>query len=144
MLCVKDKELISAIRENSRLGAKSLSKSLSLPASTIYSKLNKPDKVIDKYTCLLNFESLGYSIRAQIIFSVDRNSKEKASEYLTGSNSVNNLWKINGGYDFIAECAFKNLLDMETFRESLETQFKANKFQIHYLVEEYKREGFKL
>jgi len=55
---------------------------------------------------------------------------------------VNNLYKINNGFDFIAEFVFKSINEMENFFEDLESKFKIKSKDVHYIIEDVQREAF--
>lgn len=142
MLKKQDTQIIAELRMNGRARSKMLSKKTGIPSSTIYEKITNHKPLISKYTCLLNYSELGYSVRAYIIFKAHPNLKEETFNFLMKNNQVNNLWKINGGYDFLMEAVFSDLLCVEEFKDNLQNNFKAIKIQIHYLIEELKRETF--
>jgi len=140
MLKKEDTKLINELRKNGRKGPKEMSESIGTPISTIYEKVQNHLPIIKRYTCLLDYSKLGYSIRATFIFKVKH--REQALLFLMQNNNVNNLWKINGGYDFLLEGVFKDLLEVEELKDELQNKCKATRMQVHYMVEELKREQF--
>ena len=63
-------------------------------------------------------------------------------EYLMKHQNINSVYKINNGYDFLVECVFKHIKDLEDFMESLEERFRVDDKQVYYVIEDIKREDF--
>jgi DNA-binding Lrp family transcriptional regulator len=99
--------------------------------------------IIHKSTILLNFEKLGYHTRAHIILKVNHEDKKTLKKHLLCNENVNNLHKINDGFDFLIETTHKNNRELDNFLDNLYNNFKIEKKKIHYLIEDIKREGFK-
>src|SRR3989344_5241025 len=117
MLNKKDLKLIRELRQDSRQGATRIARKIGMSSSTVYEKTRNHKPIITKYTCLLNYKEIGCLVRVFMIFKVEKELKDKAKEFLEADNSVNLLWKINSGYDFLLEGVFMNLIDLENFRE---------------------------
>lgn len=76
------------------------------------------------------------------MLAIEREERETMAAYLTKHPNVNTLCRITNGYDFIFECIFKNIKELETFIETIENKFHLKSKQIHYVVDDLKREGF--
>ena len=72
----------------------------------------------------------------------NREQRDKLGSYLKAHPSINNLYKINNGYDFIAEGIFTHVKDLEDFIDELEQKFELQEKKTHYLIEDLKREEF--
>jgi len=68
--------------------------------------------------------------------------REKFRAHLVNHENVNNLYKINNGFDFLIEAVFQSIQDAESFIDSLEETFEFRKIDVYYITEEIKREGF--
>ena len=55
--------------------------------------------------------------------------------------NVNNLSRINNGYDFFLEGIFRDITQMESFLDSLQNQ-GVIETKVHYVIDEIKREDF--
>ena len=142
MLNKNDLKLIRELRQDAREGPTKIAMNVCMSPSTVYEKARNHKQIITKYTCLLNYNEIDYLVRVFMIFKVDKELKDKSKDFLENNNNVNLLWKINSGFDFLIEGVFKNLAELENFREFIETEFKASKMSLFYLVEELKRESF--
>jgi len=137
----KEAMLLSYLRHYGRMPLTILSRKTGIPVSTLHDRLKK-SKSIRKITALLNFHKLGYSAKAYVLVRAHRTYREKLAGYLQEHHHVNNLYKINNGYDFLLECVFENMRDMEDFIEELDRLYKVRTTNVHYIIDDLKREGF--
>lgn len=136
-------KLLIYLRLNSREKLTKLSRKTQIPVSTIHQKLKQfSQEIIRKHTIILNFDSLGYPIKTHSIIKADSASKIELAAYLQKHNNVNNVYKINNGYNYVFDAYFKDLNDSEQFFEKLENEHKIKKRDTHYILDEIKREGF--
>ncbi len=131
------------LRQNSRMKLTSLSRKTSIPISTIFDKLKSYDKgIIDRNICLLNFSKLGFHTKAHIMLKVNKKDKHEIKDYLKNNFNVNSLYKINNGYDYLAEGIFKNIKETEEFLEVLDEKFSIKSKVVHYIIDDIKKERF--
>ncbi len=137
--------LLECLRRNSRAKLTSISKKTHIPISTLFDLLKGlQNSVIKKNTVVLNFDEMGYRARAQVFLKVDNENKNRLLLFLQHHNNVNTLQKTNNGWDFIAEVVCKNIKELDTFLELLEKNYAVVSFNMHYLIEDIKKEGFSL
>ena len=73
----KDLKILSYLRNDARIPLTKMSKKTQIPVSTIFDKIKVfEEKVIIRHTTLIDFQKLGYSLRANISLKVERNDKE--------------------------------------------------------------------
>jgi DNA-binding Lrp family transcriptional regulator len=143
MLKPSDMKFIAELRQNARQTLTEISKKTKIPISTLYDKLKLHEgSVIAKHTTILDFSKLGYNCRANVMLKANREDKEALCSYLKAHPSVNNLFKVNNGYDYMAEFIFPNVKEMEEFMEELEQKFKLEARQTNYIIDEMRREEF--
>ena len=143
MIKKSDLKFISYLRQNSRQTLTSISKKTRIPISTLYDKLKLHEgSVILKHTTLIDFAKLGFNCRANILLRTNREDRDKLSSYLKAHPAINNLYKINNGFDFLAEGIFCHVKDLEDFLEELEKNFSLEEEKTHYVIEDLKREEF--
>ena len=131
------------LRENSREKLTTISKKTNIPISTLFDLLKElQDNLITKSTVLLDYYKLGYHTRAKIFLKVNNGNKDKLKNHLNLNPNVNTIFKINNNWNFLIETIHKNIKELDIFIESLEEKFKIEDKQIHYLIDEVKREGF--
>jgi len=143
MIKSSDLKLISYLRKNARRTLTEISKKTRIPISTLYDKLKLHEgNIILKHTTLLDFSKLGFNCRANILLKTGRDERDKLASYLKAHPAINNLYKINNGFDFLAEGIFSHVKEMEDFLDELERNFPLEEKKTHYVIEDLKREAF--
>ncbi len=145
MLSTRELKFLSCLRENSREKLTCISRKTNIPISTLFDVLKELDeKVIIKSTILINFFGLGYHFHAQALLKVDLKDRVRLKTHLHCHPHVNNLYKVNGEWDFLVDTFYKNIQEFDFFLDNLEEKFVIEDKQVIYLVEEIKKEGFSL
>jgi len=139
----KTLKLIECLRENSRDKLTDISKRTNIPISTLFDMLKElQGRIITKHTVLLNFSELGYHTRAQVFLKVNSEKKDDLKRHLINHAQVNSIYKVNNGWDFIIETVHENIRGLDKFLEQLNQKYDVKEQEIHYLIDELKREGF--
>lgn len=136
--------VLTHLRTQGRIPLTDLSRKTGVPVSTLFDIINtqQKNKIITRHTLLFDFQKLNYSARATIMLAIAREERDTIATYLIKHPNVNTLCRITNGYDFILECVFKNIKELETFIETIENKFHLKSKQVHYVVDDLKREGF--
>ncbi len=144
MIRPKDIRLFACLRQNGRETITEISKKTKIPISTVYDRLrhHKNTNVIQKFSVLLDFTKFGYLAKATILFKVCKTDKKRMLDYLRAHQNVNTIYRINNGYDYMAEVIFCNIKDLEEFLEALDEEFKIKHREVHYIIDDLKREEF--
>ena len=141
-----DKETLSVIthlRANARTTLTRLARASGIPVSTLFDRVrNLQDFGITRCAALLDFQKLGYGAQATIFLKVAKEKRDELKQHLLNAAPVNCLWRVNNGYDFMVECIFRDLRDFEEFSDRLERKYGVKAKEMHFVVEELKREGF--
>jgi len=138
----KTLQLLAHLRENSREKLTTISRKTNIPISTLFDLLKELQTgLITKSTVLLDYSKLGYHTRAKVFLKVNNDSKDKLKNHLNLNPNVNTVFKINNKWNFIIETVHKNIKELDDFLEKLEDNYNIEDKQIHYLVDEVKREG---
>lgn len=139
----KELVLLSHFRRNARESLTKISRVTRVPVSTIYDKLKHYEMdFVKKHTTLIDFTKLGYMTRANVMLKVAMEDRNALKEYLLKHEHVNSLFKVNNGYDYLAELVFKHIKDLEDFLEQVEAKYViANKI-VFYVIEDLCREEF--
>ncbi len=140
MLDEKELLILSELRKNSRQSLAEISRKTNIPISTVFDKLIKLDKlIIKKNVSLFNFDKMGYGIKVNFIVKCKK--KQEIKDFLLNKTNVNSVYGINNGSDFIIECLFKTMCELELFKEEL-ADFGIEDLKEHHIIEEIKREDF--
>lgn len=143
MLPKKDLLILMELRNNSRETLTKISKKTAIPISTIFDKIRYyQGDLIKKHTILIDFSKLGFNARANIMVKVDKDAREEARNFLIKHQNINSVYKISNGFDFLIEGIFHNVKDVEDFLDYLESKFKLEQVEVHYIVEDIKKEAF--
>ena len=138
-----DAKLFTTLRQDGRIPLTQLSRKTGFPVSTLHERLKQHVKQGNlRPSVLVNFQHLGYNTRAQVLLSVEPQDKDTLFEYMRKHQNVNSLYRINNGWNILAECVFRNMHEMENFLENLESKHKIKQKQVHYILDEIKREDF--
>ncbi len=139
----QDTLIVSLLRENSRMSLTDMSRITKIPVSTLYDKIKIYNKgLIMKHTTLVDFAQLGFSTRARVLLKVKRAELQVVRDHLLKSSALNELYKVNNGYDFMAEFIFKTMAEMENYLDILSDSFELEKEEVFYIIDELKREQF--
>jgi len=137
-----ERNLLKALRENSRTSLLALAKQLGMPASTVHQKVQRyHGNIIQKHTTLLDFGKLGYT-RALFAIKAKPNGRDRLQTYLASRWGMNNLHKINSGYDFLAEFVGTDLKVIEDFEAALKLLPDVAGVQRFNIIEDISRETF--
>lgn len=143
MISDKNKKIISCLRRDARMSLTQMSRKIRIPVSTIFDRLKtSEDNLIVKHTALLNFGKMGFNARANMTIKVGKEYRKELADYLSTHESVNSAYRIMNGYDFLVEGVFKDMHDLESFKESLEERFAIDDTQVYFIVDDIKREEF--
>lgn len=137
----KDAQIIAHLRKDGRAGLTHLSRMTGLAVSTIFDHL-KASTTITRHCALLDFSSIGFGCRAMILLRTTKEKKRELGQHLARHPYVNNLHRINNGLDYCIEGIFRDMGHIERFIETIEDRFPIKSKEVHYLLEEMKREGF--
>ena len=139
----KDLLVLSHLRQNARIPLTILSKKTSIPVSTIFDRLRIYEEArIIRHTSLLNFDKLGYGVRASISLKVDHQDKEALHDFLKAHASVNSAYRISNGFDYFVEAVFEQIKDLDSFLDSIEKKFRVKEKQSYFIIDDVKREAF--
>ena len=135
-------KMVRALRENARTSLLALAKQLGMPASTVHKKVQRyQGNIILKHTTLLDFARLGYS-RVYVAIKTTTIGRPHVQAYLAGHRGVNNLHKINSGYDFLAEIIGTDVKQIEDYLSALRLIPGVVDVQKFTIIEDVMRETF--
>lgn len=139
----KDRLLISYFRQNARTPLTKVSRKTGIPVSTIFDKLrNFEENLIVKHTSLIDVTKLGFFTRAHVFLKINPQEREKLSLYLKKQENVNNIFRVNNGYDILIEGIFSTVKDLENFLEEMQGKFPSCEKNVFFIIEDIVREKF--
>jgi DNA-binding Lrp family transcriptional regulator len=142
MLEEKDVTILSHLRKDGRKNLTTMSRETSIPVSTIYDRLKKyMGDVIAKHTILLNYKTLGYDIRINILIKAPPDQRDALEQFLYAHHNVNTVARVNNGYDFMAEALFKTMAEFKAFKDAT-GKFGVLTMDEFFILDDIKRESF--
>src|SRR5437763_1929969 len=98
----KDLALLAELRADSRRSLTEMSMNTGMPLSTVYRRLERiGERFVERYVAMADFGSAGFNVRA--LFFIRANNKKKLAEFFGSEDGVNNLYRVSGDADFLAE-----------------------------------------
>jgi len=138
----KDILLMTYLRSNARENLTRISRLTHIPVSTIFDKLRDFESgLISKHTSLVDFRKLGFDVKVNMLFKIQRDGRESFRKFLMNHQNVNSIFRVNNGYDFLVEGIFVGMDDLQQFMEDIE-QYPIEDKQELFVLEDLKREGF--
>ena len=140
----KDLHILSVLRRDARMKLTDMSKKTKIPVSTLFDKIMifKDNGLVRKYASLVRFEKLGYQAKVLIILSCSKKDRPELQAILERNPRLNSLYKINNGWDFMAEMVFLGVKEVEDFMDEMEEKVTIRKKNIFYIINELKKEEF--
>jgi len=142
---LKDLEIISLLRRNSRLSITRIARKVSLPISTVYDRMKRLQKsgVIKKYTCLVDYKAFNYPVTSHILLRINGKNKERAEAFLANSIYTNNFHKVNGDeFNYFGTFVFPSMEELQEFLERAAEKFNIYGYKVFYVLREIREEGF--
>ena len=138
MLSKNEMMILANLRQNSRQSLANISRNTNIPVSTVYDKIKyHENRVIKKFTLILDFPALGFNIRANVLV---KGNKKELRDFLLNNWNVNSVFQLNDGYDFAVDCIFRYMSELKEFIEQLEKM--GVKKEVYFVINELRREDF--
>jgi DNA-binding Lrp family transcriptional regulator len=141
MLTKRELLILTHLRENSRNSLAMISRETSIPISTVFDKVDKLGKeIISKYSPLIDFSKIGFGLKVNFLLKSIK-KKSELKRFLIENKNVNSILRLNSNFDFFVESVFRNMKEIEEFRESLD-KFEIKDKNEFFVIEELKKERF--
>ena len=139
-----DLKILGCLRKNARETLTRISKVTGIPISSTFDRLKRLEEtgLIARHTSLLDMKKLGLSVRVFLLLKIDDSHKKEVERFLMGTPQVNNLARIVGNWNLVAEVLFQDMKELESFVEALGKDFKGIDFSVHHVLENLKSETF--
>lgn len=144
MLNDKELRILKLLRENARATVTEIAHKTELPRSTVYEKIKKfrQTGIINKYSCLVNFNQIGLPISVKVLFKADSMDREKLGKLLMESPHTNNVLKLGNDFDYLSSFMFSSMDELHKYLDFLGENCKLQDSRVLYVAKELKREGF--
>jgi Lrp/AsnC family leucine-responsive transcriptional regulator len=140
----KEMEILAYLRSNGRHTVTQIGKKLGIPRTTVFDKIKKFKKLglINRFTAIVDFNQLGHSVCAYIMFKCDPTRKLELGEALATSSHTNNVVKLGNDFDYMTSIVFENMNDMHAYLDILSSKYAVKETKILYIAKDLKREGY--
>jgi len=139
----RDIKILSCLREDARASITKIAKKTQLPISTVYERIQFHRKnTVYKFSALLDFTKFGYMAKALVLFKINKKDKKKVRDYFIEHQSVNSVYRVSNGNDYMVEIIFRDIKEIEDFLDEVEEEFRVRNKEVHYLIEDLKKEEF--
>ena len=105
-----DEKLLNALLGNGRESLRSLSDELDVSVTTVSNHLNdlEDDGIIEGYTPLIEYDSLGYDVTAILNLKVEGGALSEVTETLEAEKQLISVYETTGDFDVIAIGKFED------------------------------------
>ncbi len=138
----KNKRILNTLLENSRLSYREIAKKLGISTATVMHRVNEleKEKVIRKYTAIIDYEKLGYDITVIIQMQVSKGKLEQVEKKIAQNPHVFAVYDITGEFDIIIIAKFKNRKLMDAFIKLIQTYDFVLRTNTHLVLKTIKEE----
>ena len=135
--------IVSQLRSDARKPILEISTCLKICRATVTDRLRiLQTTVIQKYIALVDFKKLGYPVQLCFSITLAEEDKEVFCRYIQQHPLLNNLYKLQEGFDYFIEMHFPTKKEAEDFLSSLENAFSIIEKQVFFVDQELVRESF--
>ncbi|MEM1628750.1 MAG: Lrp/AsnC family transcriptional regulator [Desulfurococcaceae archaeon] len=112
-----DLAILEILQENSRISLKEISMKTNKPISTIYERLKRlyTKRIIKKFTVIIDYNKLGYGLKALVLVNVDGKYITDIEDYIAKHPNVLAVYDITGEFDVAILASFKSINELDSF-----------------------------
>jgi len=135
--------VLSHLRANARMTLTELSRRTCIPISTLYGLLRRFERsTIVRHTSLLDFETMGFHCHAAVLLKVPVHSRDALLTALAKMPAVNTVYRVNNGFDVLAEVVCRTVKELESSLAALEGRFGVEQIQVYHVLDQVSKETF--
>ena len=118
-----DRKIVNILLGNSRLSCRQIAKKTGFSAVTILKRMKKlkEEKIIKKYSLLLDYSKIGYDIEVIIKLRISKGNLFKVEKKIAKEPNVLAIYDVTGAFDSIIIAKFKNTKAMDYFLKKIQT-----------------------
>ncbi len=140
---IRSAKIIAALRKNARSKLKDLAHTTGEDIDELNKFIRRETgKTINRFTSLVNFSDLGFSIRLMLVLSVSAKQKEAIKRYLKSHQNTNGIFLINNGYDFFLDMFFRDVKEAHIFCEELSSRYLIYEKKEYFILQTVTEQSF--
>lgn len=118
-----DKKILNVLLTNSRLSYREIAKKIGVSVATVMNRVNRlqKEKLIKKYSAVLDYEKLGYDIKVAIDLRVSKGKLFEVEKKIASHPNVSAVYDVTGNFDCLLIATFKNRRMMDKFLKEIQT-----------------------
>jgi len=109
-----DLQILSELSKDSSISVPILSKKISVNSSVVYSRIKRliKQKLIERFTIIVNDAELGYNVKALTGINMDAKKRDHVIEELFKIDGVREIAEVTGRFDILVTMYVKSLDQM--------------------------------
>ena len=118
----KDKKILNALVENSRLSCREIARKLRMNVVTVLNRIKKLEKegVIKKYTAIFDYKKIGYDVEVLVEIKISKGKLFEVEKKIATNPNVFAVYDITGMTDAIILARFSNTSEMDYFIKEIQ------------------------
>jgi len=139
----KDLKILGLLRKDARMTLTNISRMTDIPITTIFDRIRGyENRLVTKYSPLIDFEKLGYGIRAFLTVSVESDHADNLEHFIRSHPNINSIFQIGTGKTFVCEVIFQDEAGLMDLIMSLKEGYRAKDVTADFIARDLKREEF--
>ncbi|MBI4918735.1 Lrp/AsnC family transcriptional regulator [archaeon] len=141
-----DTRILNVLLDNSRLSYREIAKNISVSVATVMHRVNRleKEKIIKKYTAVLDYEQLGYDVEITVHMKIGKGKLLELEQKIARINNVCAVYDVTGKSDAIIVARFKNRRSMDTFLKKIQTYDFVEITETSFILKTIKEEFLKI
>jgi Lrp/AsnC family transcriptional regulator, regulator for asnA, asnC and gidA len=142
----KDKSIINALIDDSRLSYRQLAKKSGVSVATAMNRLKRLEQehVVQSYSAVVDYEKIGYDIDVLISIRVSKGKLFQVENKIATNPSVLSVFDITGDFDSLVIARFKNRRALDAFLKHIQTYEFVEKTQTTLILNTIKNAQMKI
>jgi DNA-binding Lrp family transcriptional regulator len=118
-----DRRLLNELLRDSRQSFRELARNTGVSVATALSRVRRLEKAgaIRGYTCLLDYEKLGYDVSVQVSLKISKGKLFEVERQIASSPNVALVYDVTGSYDATVIAKFRSRRAMDAFLKKIQT-----------------------
>jgi len=136
MIDKSSKKILNVLINNSKKSYRELAKEAHVSVGTVSNKLKEleKEKIIKKYTTLVDYDKLGYDIHVFIKIRVSHGKEFSVEKKLLNDFHVSAIYDITGDFDVLVIARFRNRKELDAYLKKIQKFEFVNRVQTNLIL----------
>lgn len=141
-----DKKIINILVDDSRLSYRQIAKRAKISVVTVMNRVKKleAEKIIKKYTALVDYEKLNYGFFVMTSIRISKGKELEVEQALTKYENVFAIYDVTGDFDIEVIAKFKNRVALDTFVKKIQTFEYVERLHTRLILNTIKEEPIRI